>query len=452
MKLIPFSATMLPHPMKTIRIRLAGLALLFSTVPVVAGEFFLRDGDRVVFLGDSITEQRLYTNYIEAYALSRHSAWKLSFRNAGWGGDTSWLRMRFRTDETQLFASDEARQAEIVGRAVAFGLQRDVLPLRPTAVLVNFGMNDHSYQAFRPDILRTYVRSQSEIAKGLIAGGARVAFLTPQPLEEKRADPDQDVRNQSLRRFCDALRDVADRSGATFVDEFTPYLAVMMSSPGTIGRGDAIHPGPTGQLIMAWAILKGLGATPFVAAATIDARIGRVESAQACKVDGLKIEDGVITFDRLDDALPMPVDSRADFAVGLVPFYADLNLLELKVTGLTTGVAYTIQIDGKTAATVGATELGTGWRFARSGGPITDQAQDLLALIVKKNDRYFQRWRNVQLFSVPEWAVAPADLEKKRQAELERLDREIAELEAAIDATRLPKTHRFRIAPVPKTP
>ena len=37
-----------------------------------AGDFLIRDGDRVVFLGDSITEQRLYTTYIEAYALTRH--------------------------------------------------------------------------------------------------------------------------------------------------------------------------------------------------------------------------------------------------------------------------------------------------------------------------------------------------------------------------------------------
>jgi hypothetical protein len=53
------------------RIRwLAGLELLLCVPVLQAGEFFIRDGDRVVFLGDSITEQRLYTTYIEACALS----------------------------------------------------------------------------------------------------------------------------------------------------------------------------------------------------------------------------------------------------------------------------------------------------------------------------------------------------------------------------------------------
>ena len=44
-----------------------------------ADDFFVHDGDRVVFLGDSITEQRLYTTYIEAYALTRYPNWKLTF-------------------------------------------------------------------------------------------------------------------------------------------------------------------------------------------------------------------------------------------------------------------------------------------------------------------------------------------------------------------------------------
>src|SRR5436190_10512939 len=76
----------------------------------LAADFLIHDGDRVVFLGDSITEQRLYTTYIEAYALTRHPNWKLSFRNVGWGGDTSWLRQRSHPDETKLFAADETSQ------------------------------------------------------------------------------------------------------------------------------------------------------------------------------------------------------------------------------------------------------------------------------------------------------------------------------------------------------
>ena len=40
-------------------------------------------------MGDSITEQHLYSNYVEMWTVSRFPQWKLTFRNAGIGGDRS---------------------------------------------------------------------------------------------------------------------------------------------------------------------------------------------------------------------------------------------------------------------------------------------------------------------------------------------------------------------------
>src|SRR5262245_59606290 len=259
------------------------VALAFAT-HVFAGEFQIRDGDRVVFLGDSITEQRLYTTYIEAYTLTRYPTWKLSFRNVGWGGDTSWLRQRAHPDEGKLFAADEAVQQKMVEESVGKGLGRDVLPLKPTFVTVKFGMNDHSYKAFREDIFRAYVRSQTEIAEMLKTAGARVAFLTPQPIEDKRPDPDKDVRNQTLRKFCDGLKAVAQKEGAIFVDQFDPYMAMLLreraSDPDfTIGGGDAVHPGPIGHTVMAWAVLTGLGSPALVSRVELDCAAQKITAA-----------------------------------------------------------------------------------------------------------------------------------------------------------------------------
>ena len=72
--------------------------------------FVLRQNDRIVFLGDSITEQQLYTNYVETYLATRYPELRLTFFNAGWGGDTS---------------SGGTRR-----------LERDVLALKPTVVSV----------------------------------------------------------------------------------------------------------------------------------------------------------------------------------------------------------------------------------------------------------------------------------------------------------------------------
>lgn len=429
-------------------LRLAILLVLSFVSGSRAGDFLIRDGDRVVFLGDSITEQRLYTTYIEAYALSRHPQWQLSFRNVGWGGDTAWLRQRAHPDEKQLFAAADDAQQKMVEDSVGKGLARDVLPLKPTFITIKFGMNDHSYQKFREDIFKAYVRSQTQLAKVLQDHSARVAFLTPQPIEDKRPDPDQDVRNQSLRKFSDGLKEVAQKQNASFVDQFDPYMAIMMHERAAdpkafIGGGDAVHPGPAGHTMMAWIILKGLGATALVSHAEIDSKAGKVNAAQNCRVENLKTGDGTLSFDRTDDALPMPIDPRAHGALSLAPIIAELNQYDLQITGLAPG-SYRLSIDGENLDKVSAEELSKGLSLATQAGPITEQAQDLLKLIFKKNDLYFQRWRNVQLMSFPAWAQCP-EVEVKRVAEEQRLDQEIAAIEGVINGLRKPKLHHFEL-------
>jgi len=413
--------------------------------------FPVKDGDRVVFLGDSITEQRLYTTYLEAYLLTRYPAYKLSFRNVGWGGDTSWLRQRIQTDENALFAAAPDAQQAMVERAVKAGLGRDVLPLKPTVVTIDFGMNDHSYQAFRQDICNAYARSQTLLARILKDSGARVALITPQPLEERRPDPDQDVRNHSLRKFSDALKGVAATEGVSFVDQFDSYMAAMLKARAgkpdiTIGGGDVIHPGPAGQLIMAWSILKGLGMPSLVSRVELDvARSSgkQVVAAENARVSNVTFDKGVLSFDRLDNALPMPVDERAEPALALIPFLDELSRYELKVAGLKADY-YDVKIDGESVCGVSRDELARGWNMTLVPGPVIGQAQEVLRGIFKKNDLYFDRWRNCQL-------------NPNNQGRIPELDKQIAEWEAKIDAARQPKTHRVMLTPatreiVPEVP
>jgi lysophospholipase L1-like esterase len=418
------------------------LAVVVGLGQAARGEFFFKDKDRIVFLGDSITQQQLYTTYIEGYVLTRFPQWSFTFRNAGWSGDTAWMRQRTKTDDAQLFAATDAVRDELVVKAVAAGLGRDVLPLKPTAVTIDFGMNDHAYQGFREDIFKAYVRSQTELARVLATNGARVALVTPQPIEEHRPDPDQDVRNQSLRKFSDGLKDVAAREGALYVDQFGPYMGVMLAARAAkanayVGGGDAVHPGPAGQTLMAWAILKGLSATSLVSSADFDvARVmrGKLLGARQCRISGVKYAGGVLSFDRLDAALPMPIDPRATAAVDLAPVLDDLSRYLLTVAGLK-AERYEVSIDGAAVATVAAPDLAKGWNMATAATPAATQALQVLDLVFKKNQVYYERWRKVQLAS-----GAP-----ERLAEL---DRQIADLETQIDRARQPVSHHFELKPV----
>ncbi len=399
-------------------------AVTALTPPAATAEFAIHDGDRVVLLGDSITEQRQYTTFIEAYTLTRFPQWQLSFRNLGWGGDTAQGGL---------------------GRA-----GRDMLPLKPTFVTIDFGMNDHGYRAFQDDIFKNYIDKQTQLTALLKDQGARVALLTPQPIEDKRPDPDQDVRNQALRKMSDGLREVATKENVLFADQFDPYMAVMLKARqadpnAVIGAGDAVHPGPVGHTIMAWAVLKCLGAPAAVSNAELDGATGKVIAATGCQITDVKVAAGVVSFTRKDATLPVPVDPAGESVTKLIPLLNDLSRYELKVTGLS-AAKYQLLIDDQPAATFTAQELAQGCNLTLTAGPITEQARLVRNLVVEKNNIFFNRWRNVQLYTPPDWAKTP-DFEAVRAKELAKLDEQIAQLEAKLNAARQPQPHAFVLQP-----
>ena len=58
----------------------AAISLLLTALPCTAADFFLKNGDKVVMIGDSITEQHLYSTYVEAWALTRVPAWDVKLK------------------------------------------------------------------------------------------------------------------------------------------------------------------------------------------------------------------------------------------------------------------------------------------------------------------------------------------------------------------------------------
>jgi lysophospholipase L1-like esterase len=429
--------TLRKHTLMTVGLVSAALASIGMTAEP---EFALQDGDRVVFLGDSITEQKLYTTYIEAYTLTRFPKLKFNFWNSGWGGDTSWLRMRSFPDEKALFAAEGNAQQKLIEASVDGPLNRDVVALKPTVVMINFGMNDHNYEPFREDIYNTYVRSQTHLTKSLTKSGARVVLLTPQPLENHSGDPSADPRNKSLRKFADGLKEVAAREGATFLNQFDPYMAIMkrehaLNAGACIGGGDEIHPGPAGHTLMAAIILKKLNAPALVSSAELDVadgQTGKVVNTAKCAVSNIKFEKAALSFDRADETLPMPIDARAMDALKLAPVLDRLNRYELKVTGLTED-RYDIFIDEEFVTSVTREELAQGWNLATTAGPITRQAQEVLALIVKKNLAAQTLWEA----QIRPW------MKKERPA----LQQKVGEGETLITTACQAKPHHFEVKP-----
>ena len=294
-------------------------SLLAAASQAFAADFFLKDGDRVVMIGDSITEQHQYSTFVETWTLTRFPAWNVTFVNVGIGGDTApGGNKRFK---------------------------RDVLAYDPTAMTINFGMNDASGpgNVFNEGRYKSFMSGLQGMAEQARAANIRVAWCTTSPVEIQADGPSIMGDNLNLEKFCEGVKQIAATNGnALFVDHFHPFAAVIdkaraANPKNKIGGGDPVHPGPPGQAVMAAGILKGMSFPTVVSAVEIDAAASKVVLAQNCAIDGLTVSaDGKIEFQQTDRALPFfPEEAKSILA--WAPILEELNDYRLKVTGLKEG-------------------------------------------------------------------------------------------------------------------
>jgi hypothetical protein len=61
--------------------------LALGMVRPVSGQCILKKGDRIAIVGDSITEQKLYSKYMETYLLACVPELELTCVQLGWSGE-----------------------------------------------------------------------------------------------------------------------------------------------------------------------------------------------------------------------------------------------------------------------------------------------------------------------------------------------------------------------------
>lgn len=402
--------------------------------PASAQDFFFKDGDRVVMIGDSITEQHLYSNYVEMWTVTRFPKWNITFRNVGIGGDRS------------------------VGGNSRFA--RDVLLHKPTAMTVDFGMNDGSYKEFSEQTFKPYMDGLQGMADQAKAASIRTAWVTPQPLDNDEQGPTALTGyNQTLERFSEGVKQIAEKNSGKFVDQFHPYLKVLDAarSKGSkynrITAGDAVHPGPPGQALMAASILKGMNFPPLVASVAIDAKQNKVTNQDNCSVEGLEVTGQGVRFRKLDHALPFfPEDASS--ILPWTPILDELNDYRIQVAGLAPG-NYKIRIDGVDVSEQSAERLAAGVDIAPDvlkSGPLAEQAKKVKEAVEKKN-RYHhdQIFRGVVLSGVPEWvyaAIPREELEEKKKQIIDERLKKVAELDTQLANTLKMESHQFQIVPI----
>ena len=429
--------------------RRAGVTLLFMAVlagPLRAAEFPLKDGDTWVMAGDSITAQHLHSNYYEAYCFARFPKLKFRFRNSGVGGDTI---------------------PKVIAR-----FDWDVAAWKPTVVSVELGMNDQG--GFPVD---KFIENMGLLDGKIRGEAARPVYFTSSPINS--GDTMAKLGgNTKLHQYAEALKKFSAEKEAPFADQFhavidvwgknkpreslavaleatekmakddtlagvehlRAFLAVQAKGPRPVSmQGDPVHPGPPGQLTMAAALLKELGAPGFVSSATLDAN-GKVSEAKGCVVDGVKADGSKLAFDRLDECLPFPIPDEAHAVLPLYPTILELSQYTLKITGLT-GERYVLHANDAPLATLTAKELEAGVNLTSFGtGPIAAQGKAVLNAVNAKEGLVGQ-WRGQS--KAASSAEAAPDVKEKFAA----LTKRVEEADAKIREAATPKKLHFELIP-----
>lgn len=220
-------------------------------IPLTKAAAPFRDGETVVFLGDSITHQNRFPRFIEDYYLTRLNERTINFINAGVGGDTaSGCMSRF---------------------------EEDVAAKHPDAVCIMFGMNDSG--ACDTNVIKRYATNIRLLAQRIDreCPASRIVWMTPSIFDETAVITNRPpmrevdkVRNSvRLAAMAEEVRKLAAERGELCVDFHKAMTAEnarrqKVDKYYTLVGPDRVHPQDEGSYFMRDVFLRAQGLDPKV--------------------------------------------------------------------------------------------------------------------------------------------------------------------------------------------
>ncbi|MEZ6055310.1 MAG: SGNH/GDSL hydrolase family protein [Planctomycetaceae bacterium] len=325
-------------------------------LPTALGSVTLENGDSIVFLGDSITHQCLYTQYVEDYFYTRMSHLRLKLHNAGVGGARAW-------DALQRF--DE-----------------DVASYKPKYVTILLGMNDGTYRPYDEATFQTYRQDMTALLDQLQGLGATAIPMTPTMFDARadrarpnnKRDPESQALYNSVLAYYGAwLREVSVERGLGFVDMYGPLNTITLEQRKTDAAftliQDAIHPGAPGQVVMATAMITDMGLPRQLSNITITVGSGGPKAkrdnggglkatgrASGGKLSDIAVTETGVAFTFHPQSLPWVLPEEAQLGAKLTKLGHKLSREALDVHGLAPG-QYQLLIDGVEVGTYSSATL-----------------------------------------------------------------------------------------------
>lgn len=255
----------------------AVVALGFSASVASAAEgplLELKKGDKIVLVGNSLAERMQYFGHFETLLHSRFPEHELVVRNLGWSADEIALRPRSKD-----FADHGHTLADHKPNVILafFGFNES---FKGPAGLPQFEADLERFLA-DPQMIDEFATSRGEWDKKPDATrevkkleDLRQIVLVSPIANWSRQDPNPSDRikqhNDNLKLYADAMRGIAAKHGAPFVDLFTQSFAMYMTPPeATTING--IHLNELGdQVVGGWLDRALFGSRPTVEWASLE--------------------------------------------------------------------------------------------------------------------------------------------------------------------------------------
>ncbi len=392
------------------------------------GPLLLQPGDQLAIIGDSITEQKMYSRLIETYLTACTPELKITARQFGWSGETA--------------------------EGFLHRMTNDCLRFHPTVATLNYGMNDHRYRTFDEENGKWYEEKYSAVVTSLESTGARIVLgsagcVGKVPGWTHSNAFTRDELNVNLCAFRDIDIAIAEKLNTRFADVFwtmfnasyegeTRYATTNGSY--MVSGKDGVHPGWAGHLVMAYTYLRALGLDGDIGTLTVDLGAETATATTGHEVKSFKHNTLTVVSTKYPFCCSGATNSDSSLRSGttLVPFFEQLSRFRLV---LTNAAAANYQIVwGQTTNTYTAAQLTDGVNLAADfvDNPFCDAFKGVDEAVAAK-----QAYETKQIKTVFHSKEAKDEMPRL----VEETEAQRAPLAAAIATAMVPVRHSIMILP-----